>query len=173
MASRKEATSVRDRAGPEDRFTHLAVTYLARQDRTESQLAEYLLRKGAPSAAIGRTIERFRTLGYLDDGRVARRWAEARVLRRPMGAARLRMELLAKGIAEGLVTETVAALYPQGHERVLAERVLATASVGRRLIPLSKLVRLLRSRGFEDDVIEAILERRMAREMDEPGDAEE
>lgn len=90
-----------------------------------------------------------------------------------MGAARLRMELLAKGIAEGLVTETVAALYPQGHERVLAERVLATVSVGRRLIPLSKLVRLLRSRGFEDDVIEAILERRMAREMDEPGDAEE
>ena len=108
MALPKVSRPAHNPPAAEDRFTHLAVTYLARRERTESQLADYLLRKGAPHSVIGRTIERFRSLGYLDDVRLARRWAEARLLKRPIGAARLREELLAKGIAERLVADTVA-----------------------------------------------------------------
>lgn len=150
---------------PADQVTRLAVAYLARQDRTAHQLAQYLLRKGAAGAAVEHTVARCRELGYLDDGAFARRWAEARLAKYPVGAARLRDELLAKGVASAVVSEVVRALYPRNQERALAEQTVRSAERRQGRVPIRKLAALLGSRGFDEDVIEAVLEQRMARSV--------
>ncbi|MFO0773893.1 MAG: regulatory protein RecX [Nitrospiraceae bacterium] len=143
---------------PNDRFVTQALGYVARQARTAHQVTEYLQRKGAPDERIQEILARFRQLGYLDDAAIARRWAEARLAKYPMGAARLKDELQRKGIPAFEIADVVTALYPPNHERVLAERLVAQQAL-RGALSVRKCAALLGSRGFDADVIESVLAR--------------
>ena len=131
-----------------------AVRYLARKDRTENQMRLFLQRRGASARQAHVVIRHLRELKYLDDEAYAQRWAEARIMHRPMGRPRLEAELLAQGFSPALVEHTLTEIYDRRSERVLAEGLLR---VRKRTKGGPAGVRLLRSHGFSEDTIEEVL----------------
>lgn len=151
--------SARRRTAPSspDRWMDLAVRYLARWDRTALQVEQFLLTQGASPARTKQIIDRLTDLRYLDDRAFAARWIESRFGRQPMGRARLKAELQAKGIAEQVVDRAIRDALPEVDEDTLARRALkAKQRRGRRLTPV-QMMRLLRQWGFEEETIARII----------------
>ena len=131
-----------------DAIEEAALRYLARSDRTEAQVKGYLARIGASAARTRTIISRFHERGYLNDAEYARRWARNRLARKPMGRDRLEAELLAKGVTPVIIAETLDELYRDKQEQALAEALARQTSV---------TPSFLRRRGFQEDIIEAVL----------------
>jgi regulatory protein len=121
-------------------------------------MRSFLQRAGAAAGQVKAVLLQLRRLGYLDDVRFARRWAEARLQRRPMGRLRLEAELQAQGFHPTLIAAILTELYSRHSERGLAEALLRMKQRETATIPQRS--RLLRSYGFSEDVIEAVLEDR-------------
>ena len=77
----------------------VAIEYLGYRARTEREVRQKLTRRGFDEAVAERTVERLRELGYLDDDAYARTYIEARFRNRGYGPARLRSDLLRRGVA--------------------------------------------------------------------------
>ena len=108
-----------------ERAYSLALGLLARRDHSAAELARKLAMKRLPAEVIEETVERLRRIGYLDDRRYARRWAEAaRASGRAVGP-RLRLELLRRGIAEETVAAVLAETAPADGEETLVRTILA------------------------------------------------
>jgi len=141
----------------EEDWFHRAVQYLARFDRTAAQVQQFLFRNGAARVQVEQVISRLTGLGYLDDRAYAVRWLEATLSRRPMGAERLRTELVAKGLAEAVADDAIAEGLDGIPEETLARRALTLrARAGRPLSPWRQ-ISLLRQRGFGEETIERIM----------------
>jgi SOS response regulatory protein OraA/RecX len=118
---------------------------LARRDFSERGLRERLERAGVDSKEAERVLTRLRDEGILDEARFAVNRARA-LAERGKGDAAIRFDLETQRLPGELMEAALAQLEP---ERVRAERI-----VGRRG-PGPATARLLASRGFEQDVIEA------------------
>jgi regulatory protein len=93
--------------------------------------------------------------GYVDDAAFARHWVTARAAR-GYGAARLRMELRARGIAPGLITAALEALGGDdilARARETARRRLPALRRGRRDRVAPRLRDYLLRRGFSTGVV--------------------
>jgi regulatory protein len=135
----------------------LATRFLARRDRTVAQVEQFLRSKGAVSPQITQTIRRLSDLRYLDDHAYAQRWVERKLVSRPMGQARIKAELQAKGISETVADRVTTDLFREGGEEQLARHALnAKQRHGSRLTP-AQSVRLLRQRGFDEETIDRIV----------------
>jgi len=132
-----------------------ALRYLARKDRTETQLHLFLQGRGVSSVQARSVVGRLRRLGYLNDEAYSRRWAADRVLKRPMGRSRLEAELLAQGFASALVDQVLNEIYGRRSERAWAEALLQAK--GQRKNGLARQVQLLRMHGFSEETIEEVL----------------
>jgi regulatory protein len=138
----------------------LAVRYLARWDRTVAQVEQFLLHRGASPTQAQHVIRRLSDLRYLDDHAYAERWIERRLARHPMGRARLKAELRARGVEESLADEVTDRVVQAADEEDLARRALKTKQrKGRRYKPAQAL-RLLRLWGFEEETIARIIKLR-------------
>jgi regulatory protein len=135
----------------------LAIRFLAKRDRTITQVEQFLKSKGASSPQVTRTIHRLSDLRYLDDYAYAQRWINKRLAIRPMGEDRLKAELQAKGISEALAVQVTAEAFRAIDERVVARRALQAAQQSRRLTS-SQIVFLLRQRGFSEETIDRMIE---------------
>ncbi len=134
-------------------FLTMAIRYLARAERSASQVEQYVQGKGA-SRAQGRAVVReLERRGYLDDQAYATRWAEARLARRPMGRERLKLELLSRGFEDQVTERALASAYRSNSEQELACRALDGRTTSTRP---SQWVRFLRQRGFDDDTIQQV-----------------
>jgi regulatory protein len=114
---------------------------LARHAWTRADLAARLRRRGAPPAVATAVVADLTARGYLDDAAFARRWVETRAAR-GYGAARLRAELGARGVAPPLIDAALDTLVGDAAletARALARRRLPAlrrgvpARLGRRL----------------------------------------
>ena len=141
----------------QDRWQQLAVRALARRDRTTDQIAKLLAAKGASPTQVRTVVRRLTSLKYLDDAAFALRWADRRLVRMPMGRARLQEELRATGCSESIVQATLQASYRKVSERDLAMQVVATAGKITSPKMLGRVARLLSQRGFGEDTIETAL----------------
>jgi SOS response regulatory protein OraA/RecX len=130
---------------------------LARSDRTTAQIERLLDAKGASPSQIRATVRRLASLRYLDDVAFATRWADRRLVRMPMGRARLQEELLATGCPEHIVRATLRAVYRKMSERDLAMQVVTAAGRTTSAHMLGRLIRLLNQRGFDEDTIETVM----------------
>lgn len=130
---------------------------LARSDRTTAQIERLLAAKGASPPERRAAIKRLTSLKYLDDAAFAARWVERRLIRMPMGRARLQEELLATGCPEQIVQTTVRAAYRKVSEQDLAQQVIAMAGRSSSAQTLGRLARLLSQRGFDEDTIETVM----------------
>ncbi len=131
----------------------LALRYLARTDRTAAQVERYLEDKGASRSQVRVVIRELERRGYLNDQAFATRWAEARLLRRPMGRERLKAELLMRGFEASVTERALGKAFQSISEQELACQALEGRV--RRTRPL-QWVRFLRQRGFDDDTIQQV-----------------
>jgi regulatory protein len=132
---------------------------LARRAWTGTQLAQRLVRRGAPGEVAARVVADLTARGYLDDAAFARRWVETRTAR-GYGPARLRAELRSRGVAAALID---AALAP-GDAAADLEQARA---VGRRRLPAlartrpervaPRLAQYLARRGHRREVVARVV----------------
>jgi regulatory protein len=134
-------------------YLTLALRSLARSDKTVAQLERLLRAKGADEPHCRSVIRELERRGYLNDQAFAARWAEAKLLRRPMGRARLKAELLQRGFNEAVAEKAVRLAYHGRSEQELACAALGANVNGR---PSVQRARFLRQRGFDDDTIQHV-----------------
>ncbi len=131
-----------------------ACAYLSRRAHSRKELEQKLDRKGFGPEAVERAMERLCKHGYINDGDVARRWAEALVRDRCWGKARVAAYLGRKGISRQ-ITEQV----QQETWQAFSEEDVARKAVGKRfgtyekIPPQGKVITFLKSRGFSTEVI--------------------
>lgn len=132
-----------------DEALAVATRALARREHSRRSLAERLQRAGIGKSEAEEVLSELERLGLLDDTRFA--LERARVLaERGKGDAAIRFDLERSGVSASTVEEAVARLDP---ERERAERL-----VGRRgATPAT--ARLLAGRGFDEDVVAAVVAR--------------
>jgi regulatory protein len=132
-----------------DEALAVATRALARREHSRRSLAERLQRAGIGKSEAEEVVAELERLGLLDDTRFA--LERARVLaERGKGDAAIRFDLERSGVSASAVEEALARLDP---ERERAERL-----VGRRgATPAT--ARLLAARGFDEDVVAAVVAR--------------
>jgi SOS response regulatory protein OraA/RecX len=148
---------VTGKAPSSDPWLQLAVRALARSDRTTVQIERLLAAKGASPLQVRAVVRRLISLKYLDDVAFAARWADRRLVRMPMGRARLQEELLATGCPEPIVQATLRATYRKVSERDLAMQVVTMAGKVSSEQMRDRVARRLSQRGFDEDTIETVM----------------
>lgn len=125
----------------------IATRALARREHSRRSLGERLHRAGVSENEAEDVLAELERVGLLDDARFARE--RARVLaERGKGDAAIRFDLERAGVDAGSVEAALAHLDP---ERERAERL-----VGRRGATQAT-ARLLAGRGFDEDVVAAVV----------------
>jgi regulatory protein len=129
------------------RALDVATKALARRDFSERGLRERLERAGVGADETERVLARLRGDGVLDEARFAANRAHA-LAGRGKGDQAIRFDLETQGLPGDLIEAALAELEP---ERARAERVVARR--GR----CAGTARLLAGRGFDPDVVEAVV----------------
>lgn len=91
------------------RALELAVGHLGRRDRTEAEVRRHLAAKEISDGAADAAVTELVRLGYLDDARYARTFAEDRRALDNWGSERIERKLLELGIDRDLVADAVRA----------------------------------------------------------------
>ncbi len=78
---------------------HMAIGALAQRERSSSELADWLRKRGVVEHDVAATIDELTAIGELDDGRFARRYAEDKRELSGWGPDRIREALRARGIS--------------------------------------------------------------------------
>jgi regulatory protein len=128
---------------------------LSRHAWTRADLAARLRRRGAPGEVAAEVVDDLVARGYVDDAAFARHWVAARASR-GYGAARLRMELLARGVASPVITAALGTLGGDdvlGRARETARRRLPTLRRGRPDRVAPRLRDYLLRRGFSTSIV--------------------
>lgn len=97
-----------------------ALRLLAVRPRSVSEMRDRLKRKGCGRQEIDEVVADLADLGLLDDSKFASQWIESRIALRPMGTARLRSELVAKGVDRGIIDQTLSKYSPEFDEKTAA-----------------------------------------------------
>ena len=146
-----------------------ALKILTRRDHGRAELAGKLAGKGFEEQIIAATLDRLAGLGYLDDRRFARLWAEA-ALRSGRGVGpRIALELRRRGIADDIVRDTLTEL-AKGYEEadLLCQQMVrryagfdpATATDREK----ARIFNYFRRRGFSGAAISTALRGRSSRD---------
>jgi regulatory protein len=141
----------------------IAYDLLSRKPWSRAELTGRLERRGAPPEVARDVVAGLVASGYIDDGALARQWAEGGASRRRLGSSRLRAELQKKGIARPLVEAAVRDAFAETGEAARALEAagrrlpaLRRAGVGRA--PLRLRDYLLR-RGYPPEVVLRVVRR--------------
>ena len=132
-----------------------AARFLARRDHSRAELARKLASHGNPEE-IEDVLNRMTELGLLCDRRFAEAWVRGKASR--FGAARLRHDLVQRGVARETVDEALAA--ECGDDDLDRARVVWKTKFGAAAADAcdwAKQARFLQSRGFAGDVIRKLL----------------
>ncbi len=149
-----------------------AVKALGRQMRTEAELRRLMSARVEPGergqAAIAQALTRLREHGYLDDAAFAETYARLRQENEKLGERRVRQDLQQKGLASGLIAETLDARYGQTNEEALAREHLERKHLRKpeNEKETARVMRRLVAAGFSTGVIYKIL-----RQWDVPDEA--
>jgi regulatory protein len=142
-------------AAPE--IVDAAASLLERRPRTESDLVARLAGRGYEDADVASAVDTLKRLGLVDDAAFALTWLDSRKGSRALGRAGLVAALEQKGVSRG---SAEAALDASGYDEEAAAVECARGNL-KRLSVLSpakqaaKLQRMLASRGFEEEAVEA------------------
>lgn len=140
-----------------------ALRLLAIRPRTVRELRDKLARKGHAPEAVAALVADLSAAGLLDDARFARMWIEGRAALKPMGQARLRAELAAKGVDRELVDEALAGLRDELDEpaaalRLARRKARAFQALGREARE-RRIAGFLGRRGYSGSVVSATLKK--------------
>jgi regulatory protein len=95
-------------AGANARALELAYRYLNHRERTIEELRRHLMGRDLEASAVDMAVAELTELGYVDDDRFARLFAQDKRELQGWGSARIRSALLGRGIDRDLVDEALA-----------------------------------------------------------------
>ena len=140
-----------------------ALRLLAVRARSARELKDRLKRKGFPSGVVEQTIRNLQARGYQSDEEFARQFAREKWTSSGWGPARVRQELVRKGIAASLRERVIAetygdddlteALLPLARKRWASTEDLPTETRRRRLVGF------LQRRGYDWETTKTVLNR--------------
>ena len=133
----------------------MAGDLLSRRAWTRADLAARLRRRGAPAAVATEVVDDLVARGYVNDAAFARHWVTTRAAR-GYGAARLGLELRARGIAAPVIAAALGALDGDdalARARDAARRRVPALRRGRPDRLASRLRDYLLRRGFSTSVV--------------------
>lgn len=128
-----------------------AVKLLAGRDKSELKLREALEKKAYPPSEIDEAIARVKALGYLDETRFAQTKTRE-LLRQKKTPADIRQRLERDGLATKII-DAVLEQEAAGFDPLTAARAL----LAKKKATGAKAARFLASRGFDDEVIRAVV----------------
>jgi regulatory protein len=149
-----------------------AVKTLGRSMRTEAELRRLMKPRVEPGAmgeaAIAAVVAQLKERRYLDDQSFAETYARLRQQNDKLGRRRVRQDLQQKGVASGLIAETLDARYAETSEEALASEHLERKRIRKPANEkeTARVMRRMVAAGFSTDVIYKIL-----RQWDVPDEA--
>ncbi|OGW53455.1 MAG: hypothetical protein A2Z46_03665 [Nitrospirae bacterium RBG_19FT_COMBO_55_12] len=145
------------------RARNAAYRVLTCRPRSSAEIEEKLRDKGFDEAVIHTTLSGLTRLGYLDDEKFARLWAESRVRLRAFGRRRIDRELREKGIDPSIVREALDGVFTVDREIDIAEKAAAGKLKGMQRLDREtrrrRLAGFLERKGFPYDVIRDVLKK--------------
>jgi len=133
-----------------------AYAMLTRSAHSREQVRSKLDRKGFEPELIEQCLQRLESLGYLDDGDVARRWAQVMLKERCWGLLKAEQQLQQRGIERELARQVLREVQQDFPQIDSARQALAGRfGKGPAAVPLRKVVGFLSSRGFSTEVVYA------------------
>jgi regulatory protein len=136
---------------------------LTYRPRSRAEVEAKLRDKGFDGAIIQSAVSALLRLGYLDDEKFARLWAESRIRLRAFGKRRIERELRTKGVDPEIVRETLSGVFADDQEIDIAERAAArkiqSMSSLDRETQRRRLAGFLERKGFPYDVIRVVLQK--------------
>ncbi|MDR0283986.1 MAG: recombination regulator RecX [Propionibacteriaceae bacterium] len=137
-----------------DAAKRIALRRLNARSRTSAELRADLVGRGAPAGVADAVVARFEAVGLLDDAAYARDWIESRQRSKSLSAARLRRELLGKGIAEPVIADALAATVDEADIALAyARKRLGLMAGVERDVARRRLAGQLARRGFSQAVV--------------------
>ncbi|MGQ9614997.1 MAG: regulatory protein RecX [Spirochaetota bacterium] len=140
-------------------YGYLLLSY---RDRSEYELRRRLLEKGFHVDLVREVLKFFRDKKLLDDRQFAKKWIENSLSSRPMGRMRMKHELKGKMVEDGIIDEVVGELVDDDTEMRLARRLTEKKLEALKSYPVevrrARLLRFLKSRGFNFDLIQGLME---------------
>jgi regulatory protein len=97
---------------------------LALREHSEAELRRKLKEKGYDEEGIEESVARLKELGYLDDARFAKSFAESSIRNGRGYGVRLKLELARRGVAEATIRETLAELFQEYGEQEVLSRLI-------------------------------------------------
>ncbi len=136
-----------------EKARQMAFRLLSLRGRSTKEIRSKLREQKFEEPVINRVINRLLKDRYLDDAAFARDWARSLAENRLYGNRRIEMSLIEKGIAGGLIKETIAGVRKERPEREALEAVIRKKLKDRKLGDLDRrerqrLARSLMGRGF-------------------------
>ena len=145
---------------PRRRALDYAYGRLARRAHSEAELMQKLQRAGYSKVEVEKTIERLRSLNYLDDKSFAIEFARQAVVRKRWGPARIEQSLLNRKLPTSYITQALNNAFPKGEDETAREALVRFKKRDRRGTPLQKKARAYRhllGLGFSPSGIHDIL----------------
>ena len=131
---------------------------LGMRNRSEKELREALARAKYADEIIAAVLEKCREQHFVDDAKFAQQFVQSRLRNRPMGRARLKLELRNKGISDAIIAATLDAAFAPDEALTLANQLAEKQRKRLASLPAAKaqqrLVDFLRRRGFDWETIQ-------------------
>ncbi len=132
--------------------TEIALRLLAVRLRSRREIETRLHRRGIQPQTIQSVVSGLESEALLDDRRFSRAWVQGRLALRPSGAARLRRELMQKGVAADVIEQVLREAFSTTDEhRVAVEFARSRVRRYRSYPPevmFRRLAGVLHRRGF-------------------------
>lgn len=137
----------------------VALRLLARRSHSEAELHDKLVRRGFDPSVCTQVLSWARSLGYLDDLTLARRWVARSQAERRFGLRRVRLDLHQRGIHSAHIEQAIQEEWDSNDE-LPAARALVRSRYGEALAEprvMRRAVSFLERRGFSPHVIRQVL----------------
>ena len=140
----------------------VALRFLSYRPRSEAEIRKRLERDTFRSETIEHIVVQLFAEGQLDDKRFAEMYAQSKMLKKPIGAVRLRRELKQKGISDTIIRHVEQAFCDYDTElnnaRHLAKKKLANERTKDPIKRKRRLADFLARRGFGWDIVQEVIE---------------
>ena len=130
-----------------------ALRLLAARPRSEAEMRDRLTRRGLPPDIIRFTLDRLRTIGYVNDAEFSRFWVESRSGANPRGRYVVRRELRAKGVDPDTAAAALESLPEERSARKAAAKKVRSLRGLEYQQFRTRLAGYLVRRGFPYDIV--------------------
>lgn len=137
-----------------------AIKFLSYRGRSEAELEAKLFHLGFPQNVVQITLEKLRSLKFLNDEAFARDWAITRAEGRGYGPLRVMRELREKGVAKPLIDQVVNEVFDSRDVKERAKKLLEKRFRSEDLSDsrvLRRVVGFLQRRGYRDSLISELV----------------